>query len=71
MLNPNIYKSQAEYWKNLPIIDRSIKACATWKMKKTYSSGIQYYKSVMLANTFIYLTARAKRGMTHMDVNNV
>lgn len=27
MLNPNIYKSQAEYWKNLPIIDRSIKAC--------------------------------------------
>lgn len=27
MLNSNIYKYQAEYWKNIPILDRSFKAC--------------------------------------------
>ena len=72
MLNPNIYKSQAEYWKNLPIIDRSIKACVHledeediffWDTNTTKCDAGKY--------PFIYLTARVKRGMTHMDVNNV
>lgn len=61
MLNSDIYRDQANYWKNSLIIDRSIKACVHLEGEDDIFSGILCCRNIMLVSIVISLIAKAKR----------
>ena len=70
MLNSDIYRDQANYWKNSLIIDRTIKACVHLEDEDDiffWNTILQKYNA---GSIVISLIAKAKKRMKLVDASS-